>query len=422
MTLSFLVSLVFPPVPRRHTAAPLAAFVVLVLAPGAARAAEMACRMAAEPSPVGIVHVARPSIGWGIWPSTAGTRVTNVVLTLNGARVPARYVEAERAVAYEPDDALAPGTYEAHCRVTFNQVWPVEKTWRFTVASGASARLADPDERQAKAFLVANRFRRTLGLPDFSLDSRLCASALAHARYLDQTHGFGHAQQASLPGFVGAGPGERNAAFGFSGGCYEDMSSGVPSVAAPVRGLFDAPYHRIPFLQPGAPAFGAGFAGDNCALEFGMTTLAGANEQAVVVSPCHGETDVALSWDGVETPSPLRVHGDRAGGPVGYPIAFACFAPDSGAEGGPVRLRVSRATLTVEDTSAAVPFLLNTPDNDDHLSNAVLLIPTHPLLAGTTYRVSIQAEADGRDVSRSWTFTTTSRETGDNATRLAAAR
>ncbi len=423
MPLSFLVSLASPPVYRgRHAAAVFAALVVLILAPSSAtHAAEMACRMAAEPSPVGTVHVARPTIGWGIWPSTAGTRVTNVVLTLNGARVPARYAPAERAVAYEPSDALTPGTYEAHCRVTFNQTWPVEKTWRFTIASGASARLADPDERQTKAVAIANRFRRTLGLPDFSLDGRLCASALAHALYLDNTHGFGHAQQASLPGFVGAGPGERNAAFGFSGGCYEDVSSGVPTVAASVSGLFDAPYHRIPFLQPGTPAFGAGFAGDNCALEFGMTTV-GEDTEAVVVSPAHGQTNVPLSWDGVETPSPLRVHENaNDAGPVGYAIAFASFALAGGDAGGPARLRVSRATLTLEETGAAVPFFLNTPANDDHLSNAAFLIPTRPLRPGTTYRVSVRAEANGRDVSRTWTFTTAA-GTDDAARRLASSR
>lgn len=383
--------------------------------------------MAREPAPLGTVRVARPTIAWGVWPADEETRVTSVALSLNGAPVGAAYVAGERRVVYAPTQALAPGRYAARCRVTFNGTWPVEKTWEFVVACDAAPEVAAPNEQQQAALARANAYRRTLGLPDFTLDAGLCASATAHARYMNRPGRFGHAEQAGEPGYSGDDPAARNAAFGWAGGgCYETVSLGHTSARAAVAGLFDAPYHRIAFLQPGAPAFGAGFAGPACALEFGLAAShEPAADPATVVYPAPGQSNVPLAWDANELPNPLRLHANAAGtatikngAPVGYVITYACFgagaAPARGDdENAPStsRLRVAEATLTLADTGAAVPVWVNTPENDEHLDNAVFVIPRQPLRPGTTYRVNIAATTEaGQDVSRTWTFTTAPRE------------
>ena len=115
-----------------------------------------------------------------------------------------------------------------------------------------------------------------------------------------------------------------------------------------------------------------------------------------VVSPSPGETSVATEWNQPEHPDPMRMHPHV--GAVGYPIVFAAFGANE-------PIKVSSATITAD--GHAVPLFLNSPENDDHLDNAALLIPKDPLAGSTTYHVEVHAQdAAGRDVSRSWSFRT----------------
>ncbi len=307
-----------------------------------------------QPSPVGTVHVSRPPITW---------------------------------------------------RVVLGGREPVEREWCFVVAGGAAGGLAAPDTVQQAALTVANRYRRLLGMNPFRLDARLSAVATAHSRYLHTNRRTGHFQWPGTSGFIGVLPRTRREAFGYYGGASEGVSYGSRSVTAAITGLFDAPYHRVPFLQPGFVDFGVGRVGRHTTLEFGSPESGG-----TVIYPVDGQQNVPLSWDGIETPNPLRIHGRAASAKntkrrgtrekVGYVITLFYFSPDR------TPIQVTGAALATAD-GKPIPFFLNTPANDSELKNGALLIPQKPLRPATTYAVSVSAiTALGQDISRAWRFTT----------------
>ena len=371
--------------------APLLLFVVLLLPP-AAHARARTYRFA-PPQPAGIVPYARPTVYWHILPED-GMRVSRVFLAINGKRVDAGYSTARQAIVHEVADPLPPGAYTVECRLVLGGDWPIERTWQFSVAEGAVQALPAPDAAQRAAGDQVNAYRRHAGLAPLTLEARLCASASGHAGYVRERPDAGHLQRDGDPGFTGAQPGDRNAAFGYYGDSFEGVDYGARTMTEAVRGLFEAPYHRRPFLQPGTTDLGVGRSGRATALEFGRTTV-----EATVVYPADGQRNVPLAWDGIETPSPLWLHaGARA--PVGFVITLFQYGPDD------ATVRVSEATLQA-DGGESVPFYLNTSDRDPSVHGGVFLIPKAPLKPHTTYRVSVTATTGGgRDISRTWRFTT----------------
>jgi uncharacterized protein YkwD len=349
----------------------------------------------AEPAPTGELRVACPTIAWKISPN-GSTRVTGVSLTLNRKPVTARFDAARSRVTYTPDAPLSVGSYDVHCKVVLNGQFAVEKNWQFRVGACAQEKAADPAPDQTTLVAEINAVRRQLNLPPLKIDARLCAAAAVHSGYLAANRAVGHEQNADKAEYVAASAGDRVSAFGYAGSCYESISQGLPAAVEAVRGLFDAPYHRAPFLQPGVFDVGAGVKKDIVTLLFGASEAVG-----VVTYPTDGQKDVPTRWSGNETPNPLRVHGGGAAtGPTGYIITFFSFGGDD------PKVIVAGATLTAPD-GRAVPVWLNTPANDDFLKNGALIIPRKPLAPATTYRVTVEATDDsGADRSRSWSFTT----------------
>lgn len=367
------------------------------------------------PQPTGSVRITRPTLTFQIAP-VGDTKIIGVTLTLNQAVVPATYSLEKKAVLYQPAEPLPPGDYTVQCRVLLDGNFHYDKEWQFTVAADAVSDLPEPTARQRAVFEAVNTVRHAIGLPPFALDPSLCAAAQAHSHYLSlYSDASGHDEQIGRPGATGAMPQDRATTFGYGFPIGEDVSgNSSPLVTVPIMGLFDAPYHRLPFLQPEAGALGVGSDGVQphlyqTTLDFGQSST-----DAVVVSPFPDQTHVPTRWDGNETPSPLRIYTSPTL-PVGYAIVFAHF----GAGDHPIVL--SSATLTT-DAGQTVPLYINTPRNDDHLSNAAILIPKQPLLPGATYHVSVQATTDdGEDISRAWNFTTSGGAVG-NPGSLEAAR
>lgn len=314
-------------------------------------------------------------------------------MSVNGSSVKSRYDQANRVLVYTPEHPLAAGTYKVSCKVVVDDFMPVKKEWSFVVAAGATTALPAPNADQEHTVQLVNRIRADMGLPAYRIDSRLCAAAASHTAYLERNGLTGHYQRPGDPGFTGQTPADRMDSFGFAESSWEgvDYSSRTPE--ASIQRLFDAPYHRLPFMQPGMAAIGAGFVPSHMTVDFGVSEISG-----VVVSPAPDQRDIPLSWSAVERPDPLRVSGLH--GVVGYPIVFSYFSPNN------EKLRVKSASLETA-SGEKVPFGLNTPDNDDHLDFAAFLIPNKPLMPHTTYRVRVEARtASGDDVSKTWSFTT----------------
>lgn len=342
--------------------------------------------------PQSTVRVARPTVRWEVWPGP-GSTLTSTMMTINGQDVRPKYDRAGRALTYTPSQPLDEGTYSVECKVIVDDFMPVTKSWKFKIAAGAAEGLPSPSGDQVREVSEINRLRGLMGLPDLEIDPRLCAAAMAHTNYLSVNNLTGHYQRAGDPSFVGVSPGDRLDAFGYSDGSWEGVDYGRQSDLTSINRLFDAPYHRLPFLQPGSTVVGAGSMPCHMTLEFGMSATSG-----VVVSPADGQRDIKTSWHGPESPDPLAMHG--VDGVVGYPIVFSYFSPQQ------EKIVVEKATLRTA-LGDLVPFYLNSPDNDKELNFAALVIPKSPLKPRTGYTVSVDAHtASGKDISQTWRFVT----------------
>jgi uncharacterized protein YkwD len=371
---------------------------------------------AGEPQPQGVLQIARPRLLWRIWPN-----VVRVDMFVDEEPVDARYDAQNRAAIGSPPRSLAPGTHRVRCVVTFRGGGTTQQNWQFTVApSAATLAVARSRPVKADAYTAVNQIRRRLGLRELSQDASLQAAARAHASYLRQNRVGGHLQQAGKPGFLGTNPAARARAFGFvEDALVEDVAvqtvdarAAAPQLGSAIRGLFDAPYHRLPFLNPYLSVLGTAFEtvrergsiASYAVLLFGGTDDP-ARKPQIVVSPFDGEQGVPTGWSGHETPDPLRLH-ERVGGPVGYPIVFAYF---------PVRLpgrplpplRLDGATLTGPD-GRLVPLLVNDPRTDPELGGqAAVFLPARPLQRGQTYTMRVSArDSQGANLGRTWRFTT----------------
>lgn len=359
-----------------------------------------------QPGPTGIVRVTQPLLIWRIFP-TPGTIVSDGIMSINDVVVQPAYSPQWGALYFVPPRPLPPGPYVVRCRIKVEDrelIAEKEKEWSFRVAEDAVVTLPLPDTSQREAYAAANAFRRKLSLPLYALDARLCASAAAHSEYLLRNRITGHEETPGRPGFTGAEPHERMEAFNYPGLSTSEDVSQVPekdnSPTQAVQGLIDAPYHREPFLDPGMEEFGAGRAGPYTTLNFGTLRPLYVGPPRIVLSPTAGEKEVPLTFEGHEHPDPLRMHDAKA--PVGYVIAYFVYAAQN-----PI-IQVAGASLTTADKKP-VPFLLNTPANDDKLTNGAFIIPVEPLKPNTRYIAAIQASTfSGINLTRTWSFTTAS--------------
>jgi uncharacterized protein YkwD len=371
-----------------------------------------------EPQPQGVVRIPRPPLFWRIWPN-----VSQATVHLDDIPIPSRYDPARRAVVAQPPVALRPGPHRVRCSVTLRGGGTASKDWSFTVVRSEIA-IAGGASTSLGALSPVNRLRATLRLPQLREERPLQIAALVHARYLRRNRAGGHLQEASRPGFVGQNPADRARAFGFvEDALVEDVavqkSVGMPvsgDIAGAVTSLFAAPYHRLPFLNPILTRFGAardveaarGRLDSYVVLLFGGSDDPGRAPQTVV-SPFDGEREVPTAWTSYETPDPLRLHENRPA-QVGFPIVFAHY-PTRPPGRAPAPLRFDGASLTGPD-GQTIPILINEPRTDRELGGqAVLLIPRQPLLPGQTYTVKVSARDgdSGKNLARTWRFTTRSR-------------
>ena len=338
------------------------------------------------------VHVSRPTFIWQIWSRTS--TVTHVEMLLDSQPVGAKYDEEQRSVIYTPDQALSSGPHQVECRAIFDGTATFVKRWETTVAPDATATLPAPTVSQKRMLSAVNAKRHDLGLPDLVIDDRLDAAASAHVAYMCKNNEAGHDESPNNPGFVGQTGGIRCESFGWCTGSWEGVSVGEPSMDLAIANLYDAPYHRIPFMEAGTAAFGAGFNDARTTILFGM-----ARTQSVTVSPADGQKEIPTIWVNHEEPSPLRGHTTKNF--CGYPLVLAGFGPTIGI------LQVSSASLQSADGKSVEIWLLTAAD-DQFLKNAAIIIPLQPLQPGTTYTASAQIIYDDLNTTKTWKFTTKS--------------
>ncbi len=241
-----------------------------------------------------------------------------------------------------------------------------------------------------------NAIRGLAGLRAVELDEALSRACHLHARYLvtnsahPKAQGLGaHVELEELPGYTAEGAKAASTSNIFWG---RDIAGSVDLWMA---GL----YHRIPFLRPNLKRIGLGYEGEVVV----MDVISGdvGYDYASVAYPADGQANVPTEF-GVEIPNPLP---KGAPSPAGYPITlqFPLVAKVIGVE----------AELT-DSGGAKIEFHLSDPERPATSfpqQNTICLIPTKPLAANTTYKVSIKANVDGREVRKSWSFITREEQT-----------
>ncbi len=374
-----------------------------------------------EPYPRGAVMVRQPEIGWPV--RVHGASVRQATLYLSGksrsVRVNLGYDAAKGAYVYHPPELLPPGEYEARIRLEFQGLYqPVEQHWTFQINRDAVS-LRHIMERvetpvQQAALKAANDYRDRLGLPPFQVHPSLMLAAEEHAAYLEENGTLSHYQEPGKPRFTGRTVEERAQRAGYFLGVAEDISQQPeedPVVA--VDGLFDAPYHRIPFMYPHAWEWGYGQKGLFHVINVGIVPM---EKVRVVHYPVDGEKGVPMQWKGNEIPDPLRLHADVTL-PVGYPLVIGAF-------GDPVKeVRLFHAVLTDEEGREQALYI-NTPATDEHLKQELILIPVKPLKPDVQYQVQVDwgvVRNDGTEqtLHTAWSFQT-ERRPGEGKQQLHA--
>lgn len=342
--------------------------------------------------PQNTIEYARAGLRWEVWPD-GSFEVTKVEATVDGNPIEAMYVSSQRAVVIEPAEPFEPGTHNVEVKVTVNNSSRFTKKWSFTIAPNARKDAPTYSTPQNEILTILNRYRKTIGTAAFSFDSRLTFAATGHTEYILTNKEQGHVQKPGKPLFIGELPTDRAARFGWVMPTWESLAFRFPSAGEGLRTLFDSPYHRISLMMPGTGWVGIGIRGETLC-------LLGWNEEVAgtVLSPAADETDVPLSWADQERPDPLRLWS-KASRPTGYPIVVAHHGNQN------ERLQQVTATLTLN--GKPVPVFVNTPSNDDQLTNAVVILPENPLVKNSLYEVNVAfTDIAGNRVEKKWSFRT----------------
>lgn len=229
----------------------------------------------------------------------------------------------------------------------------------------------------------------------------------------------GHYEDSTFPGYTGVSPQARATAAGYAGTVTELMTFGAASGTACIASLEDSVYHLIdlisPFMDVGIDFDAGTGSGSACAIELGVgSSTLGQLPAAgnLVFYPDAGQTNVLPTfYNQAEEPVPAS---DLAS--AGHPVVVSLYTlatptlsasdivihtfsitPNGGAALG-VRVLVNTGVtsdgpaLTVNSVIPGVGF--------------VVLLPTAPLAANTTYNVAFSATVKGQAVSNTWSFIT----------------
>ncbi len=356
--------------------------------------------------PDGKLGLPRPDIGVRLDLSEA-LDPKSYIMYLNGSEVPVQYDSGEDSFIYRPVEDLPAGDYEVQLVIRYPGYEAGMLSWKFAILPGA-ANLIEPSTKEQREGLQAiNDYRLLHGLLPVTLNDKLNAAAKKHAQYLyineiDPIHTSVslHDEDPSKPGYIGKTLSERMDYVGYDRSASEDAAYNDDPLIEAIDSLFDAPYHRIPFLNPNLSEIGIYRSDIYHVVEFGFNE---ALTPKLVVSPAEGDSYVPVAFDGNESPDPIRIH--RGGNyPVGYPIMGLV----NGA--GIQKVSIVQAELK-DEKGKSLELLINEPSGDDHLNTEVILMPAKPLTPDTKYQAKLKINAlkkDGTDqiFEKEWSFRT----------------
>jgi uncharacterized protein YkwD len=357
--------------------------------------------------PDGKLGIARPDIGVNFLELTEPLTPVSYEMYLNNKLVNSVYDPQKKQYIYHPATDLPPGVYTAKLVFRYEGYQAKTLQWSFTILGGAAILSAGSTAEQRAGLQAINDYRQLLGLSPVVFNNALNTAALKHAHYLAankidpvNTSVSLHDENPAGTAFIGQSLMDRINFVGYGKGAAEDVAYKRSTLVEAIDSLFDAPYHRSPFLSPDMVEIGIAKEGDYHVVEFGYQSPA---TSQLVVSPSDGDIFVPTAFDGHEAPDPIRMH-NQVSYPVGYPLMASVTGP------GITRTALQSATL-VDESGKKLELLQNQASNDDHLDTEVILLPAEPLKADTVYQASIKLTAyykDGKTQSfdKSWKFRT----------------
>lgn len=369
--------------------------------------------------PDGKLGISRPEIGVKLSLSEQ-QNLSSYILYLNDKEVNATYNPSTTSFYYKPSADLPAGPYKVRLILRYDGYQDGILDWGFTILPGALTSFKAPNTEQQAGLQAINDYRLLNRLPPVIFNDALNAAAQKHAEYLAKnkidvinTSVSLHDEDPTKPGYIGKSLAERINYVGYPYGAGEDAAYNHVSLVEAIDSLFDAPYHRTPFLNPNVAEIGVYRDGDYHVIEFGYRE---ATSPQFIISPAEGDAFVPTSFDGNETPDPIRLH-KQLDYPVGYPLMGVVSAP------GITKVSILQADLS-DEKGAKVELLNNQASNDDHLDTEVILLPAKPLLPDTTYQAHLKLSAVNNSgaattFEKTWKFRTEP-STGIGAKKLHA--
>jgi uncharacterized protein YkwD len=356
--------------------------------------------------PQGKSGIARPDIGVNLELSES-ISPASYELYLNNKLVEPISNRNNSSFTYQPKTDLAPGNYNAKLVITFSGYQTKSIDWSFSILEGAGTLSTSSSQEQRIGLQAINDYRILLGLPPVVFNNTLNTAAQKHANYLAvnridpvNTSVSLHDEHSSKAAYIGSTLVERMNYVGYGKGAAEDVAYKNSSLVEAIDSLFEAPYHRGPFLNPDMIEVGVAREGNYHVIQFGFKEPSGTQ---LTISPSDGDVFVPTSFDGNEIPDPIRMH-KQTSYPVGYPLMATVTGPNI------TKVSIQAASLK-DESGKNVELLQNQAANDDHLDNEVILLPAKPLSADTIYQASVKLQGvygDGRiqTFERAWKFRT----------------
>jgi len=291
-------------------------------------------------------------------------------------------------VAENPDDGLPP--------------YPPERG----VEPGAS-------EDALKALERANYYRWYAGLPPLDMLQSINNAAQAHcdcyAKNIDQYGSMSPHSEGNWGPPCWGELDQRMMHFGYAGMGFAEVMAFMHNPEGAVDGWVDTLYHRIPFMDASYNSCGYGLAGagtgwtggNSCdTMDFGTVDVDGKAYMGPEIEgiwPPPGATGIRVSFDGMESPTPIA---PRPGWPSGTIITITWSSGFSA--------KIHEHEIWKEGAEdIPLPHVFADSSNDPNIGSSTIALYAHkPLEHGTTYWVHLSGEKGGLDYEKTWSFTT----------------
>lgn len=254
------------------------------------------------------------------------------------------------------------------------------------------------------AYTEWNAFRSAHGLGLLAQSAALDKAEKNHVAYVVTNNVFAHIEDASKPGFTGVNPYDRALFAGYG-------STSVGELGATGHGFFAAKtlensvYHRSGLMNQTATDAGIAASSSYVApvfLAYGWTGKGQNNApDFVTVEPLDKATNVPLSQY-PESPNPyIDLTDNNFTAKTTYPLSIHSAAGST----------MTVTTFTVTEAGASVPLdtRLLTADTDPYKllpTNEAYLTGKIAFKANTTYNAVADVSVNGKQVKKSWSFTT----------------